>query len=917
MSQLILLKPSSNDESVRRAVEQQFNRSFRVRRGVVLQWLTYLRTHHDDYRNIELSQENIDALPQDGSVHTRMQVHEVIECPNEGITESANDNDDNSDQEDAEGFAEPRVVAVPDLMADQTELERAQAAIQFRTTKLSVPSFRQTPISEWNRQCVFRMAFPSLFPDGKGDFYLPREHQFTLKEWIRHLLRYHDKRFARHPRFRYVVFNTLLRADAKVKASYLCRKVNGEDISLEDLNDLVERGDPTLINRITRSAEQIRGTRPYWGYEGRLLESKVLNLCCPHLFFTFSAADLQWHDLRVQMPDFERLFELSEQEQYRAAARNLTDNPHIAAAYLVKRFELFFSCVIKKLFDVQDYWYRFEWQDRGSGHIHGFLWLNGPPQPNTDTEESRNAMAQYWTQFVTASNPQRNLQQIGKNPASLPFGERSNTKLHLAECITRYQRHSQCIRAYCLRKVKGSADMRCRFHFPIAHRKIAGVTREQNFEHYKYMAVRNDSLLNAYNPTITLGWNANTDMSPCTNTGAVLHYAAKYASKAETKSASYKELFSNALLSCSVRNPFLSTAIKMLNRLIAERDWSSQEINHLCLNLPLVRSSRRTVSLFLYPPGEEAEVIDAEEGGFQRRGLSWLQKYIIREGLTADEPLQDVSLFEFVREFHVDANHAQRRPRAPFRLLQIIPRYSSNPTSPQYEDYCRVKLMLHHPFTNPMDLRMPDDDGVLSYAFAYQVCRRECGHPRDPLDTLAESRREQENQRNSDSEFDSEQEDEEPEPELQAEWTEWAARNGRSRGGADEDLPDFGTRDIDLQFDWQHQSDIYYELFGEQDDWYKEAQLQTVGSISGPSRDPNTLNPGQRVAFDLLMTHYSDLCSGDVSSQLLIHLDGEAGSGKSYLIDMISQHLREMGERYGHSDPVLRSAPTGIAAFSI
>ena len=30
----------------------------------------------------------------------------------------------------------------------------------------------------------------------------------------------------------------------------------------------------------------------------------VRNLDCPHLFFTFSAADIQWLDLHVQMPDF-------------------------------------------------------------------------------------------------------------------------------------------------------------------------------------------------------------------------------------------------------------------------------------------------------------------------------------------------------------------------------------------------------------------------------------------------------------------------------------------------------------------------------------------------------------------------------------------------------------------------------------
>ena len=61
-----------------------------------------------------------------------------------------------------------------------------------------------------------------------------------------------------------------------------------------------------------------------------------------------------------------------------------------------------------------------------------------------------------------------------------------------------------------------------------------------------YQAKRNDTLLNAYNPVFTMGWMANTDMSPCTNATSVIHYIAKYASKAETKSATYMELFKNA-----------------------------------------------------------------------------------------------------------------------------------------------------------------------------------------------------------------------------------------------------------------------------------------------------------------------------------------------------------------------------------
>lgn len=77
--------------------------------------------------------------------------------------------------------------------------------------------------------------------------------------------------------------------------------------------------------------------------------------------------------------------------------------------------------------------------------------------------------------------------------------------------------------------------------------------------------------------------------------------------------------------------------------------------------------------------------------------------------------------------------------------------------------------------------------------------------------------------------------------------------------------------------------------------------------------DVSILNAGQRQAFDRVVNHY--LYSPD--TQLLLHLDGVAGSGKSTLIEMILSHLAYHGAKQGDLDPVLRTAPTRVAAFNI
>lgn len=64
---------------------------------------------------------------------------------------------------------------------------------------------------------------------------------FSVKEvcpiWcLLHLLKYHDARFARHPRFRYVGFNTLMRQQANTRAGFYIRHGANTGISTDGLH---------------------------------------------------------------------------------------------------------------------------------------------------------------------------------------------------------------------------------------------------------------------------------------------------------------------------------------------------------------------------------------------------------------------------------------------------------------------------------------------------------------------------------------------------------------------------------------------------------------------------------------------------------------------------------------------------------
>ena len=73
--------------------------------------------------------------------------------------------------------------------------------------------------------------------------------------------------------------------------------------------------------------------------------------------------------------------------------------------------------------------------------------------------------------------------------------------------------------------------------------------------------------------------------------------------------------------------------------------------------------------------------------------------------------LFDVTLLDWIQ--HFDPN-AVRRGGDKFipRAINYYPRYSHKPDAEDYEDFCRVKMMLHHPHLELNDLHVIDGETV-------------------------------------------------------------------------------------------------------------------------------------------------------------------------------------------------------------
>ena len=84
-----------------------------------------------------------------------------------------------------------------------------------------------------------RGAFPTLFPYGKADFNMPRSRTVTLAVYAKHMLKYQDGRFGRHPLFRYYMFNRIIKEQALNTTYFLYGRLDKNSLSLNKLNNLI------------------------------------------------------------------------------------------------------------------------------------------------------------------------------------------------------------------------------------------------------------------------------------------------------------------------------------------------------------------------------------------------------------------------------------------------------------------------------------------------------------------------------------------------------------------------------------------------------------------------------------------------------------------------------------------------------
>jgi hypothetical protein len=413
--------------------------------------------------------------------------------------------------------------------------------------------------------------------------------------------------------------------------------------------------------------------------------------------------------------------------------------------YFTQRFELILEFMKKDpKWDIVDYWFVAEWQQRGSIHYHGVVWPRNCPFKNEGwewilehgTEAQKMELSAYIEEYVTCWNEaSRNSDELLEYLASLPVdGQERNVNSGLENVPrgphpsrepfdptmptddideeylnlqNKCQRHSRCSTKNCLKIRRGVP--KCKAGFPWSFRPQSGFEEDPpESGHYKFFGRRNDTLMNYHNRELLLMWRSNMDIKPVTSFYAMKMYLTKYMTKNEPRSTDLDRIREMLTKNVSIDDSALKAYHRLLMKSL-DRDYGAQEVSHYLLQLPGYICSRkfRTGTI-------KGDVVinfpdDAEVGAAPELGKSIWQRYLERPNGTADQDISSCSFHEYLRLFNY-SNSAYRRNKAE-AVPRLFPRPKPSYSDPEVTDnFFHIAVLAFIPNRGGNDLLLTEEE---------------------------------------------------------------------------------------------------------------------------------------------------------------------------------------------------------------
>ena len=377
----------------------------------------------------------------------------------------------------------------------------------------------------------------------------------------------------------------------------------------------------TMQNDGYRVLRTLRGSPPYWEQAKRDVFSMIRQIGIPTWFCSFSAAETKWEPLLKSLAKFVQGKDLTTEEvnslSWQEKCILIKSDPVTCTRYFDHRVQIFIRDVLKHksnpIGEIVDFFYRVEFQQRGSPHIHMLVWIKDAPVHRVSSDTS---IATFVDQYVTCNNDDtiatlinyqthrhaKTCRKGGKDVCRFNF-----PLFPLPETCVLYplEESDPCPDTDCVGKVVSvlnelhKTDTKMQFDdflksIEMDYAKYVHIIRS-TLQRPKLFLKRSvdESRINNYNSLLMKCWKANMDLQYVLDPYSCVSYIVSYISKGQRG-------LSNLLMeACAEAQEFDSDIRQQVRRIgnqfLSSVEIGAQEAVYLVLQMPLRRCSRTVI----------------------------------------------------------------------------------------------------------------------------------------------------------------------------------------------------------------------------------------------------------------------------------------------------------------------------------
>ncbi|XP_061391279.1 uncharacterized protein LOC133326674 [Musca vetustissima] len=181
------------------------------------------------------------------------------------------------------------------------------------------------------------------------------------------------------------------------------------------MNSLIQHDDGYRI------LKGVRTSPAHWEGEKKKAVAMIRQFGLPTFFITLSAAETKWVELLVILSKTVDKIDISEEDasnlSFADKARLIRSDAITCSRYFDFRFRQLFSLFKMNggIFDnhfVEKYYWRVEFQQRGSPHIHGMYWLKDAPKIDLNNSSSFSSVITFIDKYISTDGSDGNLQEF-------------------------------------------------------------------------------------------------------------------------------------------------------------------------------------------------------------------------------------------------------------------------------------------------------------------------------------------------------------------------------------------------------------------------------------------------------------------------------------------------------------------------